>query len=334
MPREYAHLGSGYPTGTTDVTGLDLAGLRSSWSLPCLILRKKGEVSMSSSDESRARQLRSDISGLQRDLAKEADRAATASAAAARAREQAAKATSESTARSRLREAERRDRENVDAQKRQAGIHKKIAAKTKDLQRSDQRIADEQSKAAKRQARATKTLQEELERRGRDQRSQVAGSLSAMRGIDATTARSAAVPREFDFFVSYATPDKPTVAGPLAEALKRRGAEVFWDEWEIRVGDSLRKRIDEGLARSRYGVVVLSEAFLSGRTWTERELNGLFALEEDGEPRILPIWHQVTKGEVAKYSPVLSDRAALKTADYTIDEIADLLVERLGVGGG
>jgi hypothetical protein len=77
--------------------------------------------------------------------------------------------------------------------------------------------------------------------------------------------------------------------------------------------------------------VILSRSFLAGREWTERELNGLFVREEAaGEPRILPIWHDVTKNEVAGYSPILADKAALKSADYTIAEMADLLVKRLG----
>ena len=77
--------------------------------------------------------------------------------------------------------------------------------------------------------------------------------------------------------------------------------------------------------------MILSRSFLAGREWTERELNGLFVREEAaGEPRILPIWHDVTKNEVAGYSPILADKAALKSADYTIAEMADLLVKRLG----
>lgn len=38
----------------------------------------------------------------------------------------------------------------------------------------------------------------------------------------------------------------------------------------------------------------------------------------------------MTKTEVASYSPIIADKAALKSADYTIDEMADLLMERLG----
>lgn len=275
---------------------------------------------MCSLDESRARQLRRELSGLQDKLAKEAGNASKASSAAAKAREQAARAKSDSTRRSKLKEAERKERDAVSAQERQARLQADIAKKTKELNQRDQRIADDQAKT-------TKALHSELRRRERQDRQSVVSGLGAMRAED--VAASAEMTKMFDLFISHATPDKDEVVRPLAEALKTRGADVFYDEWEIRVGDSLREKIDAGLARSRFGVVILSESFLARRQWTERELNGLFALEGEGHPRILPVWHNVTKTQVASYSPVLADRAALKTADYTLDEIADLLVERL-----
>ena len=38
------------------------------------------------------------------------------------------------------------------------------------------------------------------------------------------------------------------------------------------------------------------------------------AIEEDGQKVILPVWHNVTKSEVAQYSPILADRLAVNTA--------------------
>lgn len=274
---------------------------------------------MSSAGESKARRLRKELSQLQEAVAKEMGKASKANAAAAKARQRAADARSDSTRRSKLREADRKEREALEAQKRQADIQSKIATKTKDLHQSEQGVADSR-------ARAARALEDELRRQQRAQRDQLLQRLDAIRPGSPELRHA----RDYDFFVSHAGSDKEQVARPLAEALKARGAEVFLDEWEIRVGDSLREKIDDGLRRSRFGVVILSQSFLAGRTWTDRELNGLFALEEQGEPRILPVWHDVTKSQVAEYSPILADRAALKTADFTIGEIADLLVDRLG----
>ena len=82
----------------------------------------------------------------------------------------------------------------------------------------------------------------------------------------------------------------------------------------------MRRRIDEGLARSRFGVVVLSKHFFA-KDWPQRELDGLVQLEIAGQSRILPIWHEISKDEVARFSPTLADKLALNTALLTVDEI-------------
>lgn len=64
-----------------------------------------------------------------------------------------------------------------------------------------------------------------------------------------------------DVFISHASEDKDDVARPLAHALRRRGLSVWYDEFELKMGDSLRQKIDRGLAASRFGVIVFSKAF-------------------------------------------------------------------------
>ena len=65
---------------------------------------------------------------------------------------------------------------------------------------------------------------------------------------------------------------------------------VWLDAAEIRLGDSIRSKIDEGLSSSRFGIVVLSLKFWS-MNWPARELNALFAIEQEGQHAILPVWH-------------------------------------------
>jgi hypothetical protein len=79
-----------------------------------------------------------------------------------------------------------------------------------------------------------------------------------------------------------------------------------------------------GLANSRFGVVVLSQAFFK-KGWTNYELDGLVTrdIAAGGAQIILPIWHRVTKDEVISYSPSLADRIAVRSADSTVDEMAD-----------
>lgn len=132
--------------------------------------------------------------------------------------------------------------------------------------------------------------------------------------------------REFDVFISHATEDKDEVVRPLAQALQESGLRVWYDEFELKIGDSLRRKIDTGLANSRFGIVVLSKAFL-GKGWTNYELDGLVTRAVSGEQILLPIWHNISKQEVIKFSPSLADKLARNTATHTVEEIAAEIVD-------
>jgi hypothetical protein len=94
--------------------------------------------------------------------------------------------------------------------------------------------------------------------------------------------------KEWDIFLSHASEDKEAAAVPLADSLERAGIRVWFDDRQLRMGDSIREKVEEGLSRSRYGAVILSPSFVA-KQWPRRELNALFALEEGGAPLILPV---------------------------------------------
>ena len=131
--------------------------------------------------------------------------------------------------------------------------------------------------------------------------------------------------REYDVFISHAGEDKDDVVRPLAYALVDGGLKVWFDEFELKIGDSLRRKIDAGLAKSRFGVVVLSRSFFR-KGWPNYELDGLVTRAVTGEQVILPIWHDITKQELVEYSPSLADKVARTTGTHTIEEIADDIV--------
>ena len=133
---------------------------------------------------------------------------------------------------------------------------------------------------------------------------------------------------QYDFFISHASEDKEEFVRELANRLRTAGVEVWYDEFSMKLGDSLRRKIDQGLANSRFGLVILSTAFFE-KEWPQKELDGLVALEVAGRSRILPIWHKVSKDEVAKFSPTLADKVALNTSILSIDEIVKHLVDFL-----
>jgi len=119
---------------------------------------------------------------------------------------------------------------------------------------------------------------------------------------------------KYDAFICHASEDKDDFVHPLAEKLIVKGLKVWYDEFALKLGDSLRQSIDNGLANSRYGIVVLSPSFFE-KDWPQMELNALYARERNGVKVILPIWHKIDKEEIIRHSPLLADRVAAKSRD-------------------
>lgn len=131
-----------------------------------------------------------------------------------------------------------------------------------------------------------------------------------------------------DVFISHASEDKDELVRPLANALIAEGLDVWYDEFTLRIGDSLRQKIDKGLAHSRVGLVVLSPSFVK-KGWTNYELDGIVTRTVSGEQILLPIWHNITKQQVVDFSPSLADKVARSTTTHTIEEIASEIADLL-----
>ncbi len=134
------------------------------------------------------------------------------------------------------------------------------------------------------------------------------------------------VDEEYDVFISHAWEDKEDFVDELVKEMRNCDLKVWYDTDKLKWGDSMREKIDKGLSRSKYGVVVLSPNYISeNKYWTKAELNALFQVETINGKTILPIWHQLTKKQVTEYSPIIADRKALTTADFTAKEMAETL---------
>jgi hypothetical protein len=125
-------------------------------------------------------------------------------------------------------------------------------------------------------------------------------------------------PETRDVFISHASEDKDEIARPLADALQENGVTVWFDEFEMRLGDSLRRKIEEGLLVSRHGLTILSKAFFS-KEWPQRELDALVGLESK-DKRIMPVWHGLTAEEIRRYAPLIADKYAV-SSEKGIDAI-------------
>jgi hypothetical protein len=116
----------------------------------------------------------------------------------------------------------------------------------------------------------------------------------------------------WDVFISHAWEDKEAVARPLAHKLSEAGINVWYDEFALTLGDSLRRSIDRGLAVSRYGLVILSPDFFN-KGWPQRELDGLTTREIRSGKVILPVLHRLTHTDVERFSPTLADKVSVST---------------------
>ncbi len=130
----------------------------------------------------------------------------------------------------------------------------------------------------------------------------------------------------FDVFISHASEDKENFVRALAQRLEKEHLHVWYDEFSLKLGDSLRRSIDIGLSKSHYGIVVLSTSFFK-KQWAQRELDALVARETiGGEKIILPIWHQITKEQICEYSPTIADLVAV-SSDKGINHVVEQILK-------
>ena len=130
--------------------------------------------------------------------------------------------------------------------------------------------------------------------------------------------------KQWDIFISYASEDEVDVVVPLSKKLTEKGLKVWCAKNNLTIGDSLLQKINEGLIKSRYGLVILSKSFFN-KHWPKAELDGLSQKEVDGQKVILPVWHKLTRDDVFKYSPILSGKIAGKTSSGMDNLVKDIL---------
>lgn len=263
---------------------------------------------------------------------------ATAESRANDAQKAISRTKSASTISSKMRQIEGYNRDKQRAmddktreQTKLTGLRKKrIDAQTK-LQKSE-------AAEAKKAAEATKKSQDRMRAA---YEGQIAALNSEIQALKATPVIPAGQPdhiyaqtgtEEYDVFISHATEDKATFVDEFVRILKDvHHLKVWYDKDVLQWGDSIRARIDEGLLKSKVGVVVLSRHYMK-KYWTSYEYEGLINRESMGGKIVLPIWHDITKAEVMAYSPTLAGKMAMLTAIMAPGEIADALVAVLDAG--
>jgi hypothetical protein len=130
-----------------------------------------------------------------------------------------------------------------------------------------------------------------------------------------------------DVFLSHASDDKKDYVRPFARELDERSISYWLDEADIEWGDSIANEINNGLQRSRFAVIFLSERFMQ-RNWTKTELQAAISKENSQERKVvLPIMigdHE----EILEKQPLLKDKNFVEWEDGVeaiVDQLENLL---------
>jgi hypothetical protein len=235
--------------------------------------------------------IKRDIQSYQKKLTGEGKKEAQKTKRIYQLKQSISKTTSHSTSKNRQREIERLEREIVQIQKKKADLTKRIADKTAKLHKREEQLNKEQNHEQKKFLNSLRRQDKEARQKHEDLLLQLKHSVTCE--DEETMLQDVA----YDAFISHASEDKEDLVRPLAEKLQEAGFSIWYDEFQLKVGDSLRRSIDKGLANSKFGIVVLSSNFFA-KNWPQYELDGLVAKEMSAGKTILPLWHKVSKNEV------------------------------------
>jgi len=128
-------------------------------------------------------------------------------------------------------------------------------------------------------------------------------------------------------YLAHASADKGRLAEPLATALRAQGIEVWLDKWEIRSGDSLRRKMEEGLGACTHFVVLLTENSI-GRPWVETEIDVGFTNAVEGKAKFIGLRVGV---EVNKLSSFLQTRLCPPLDVFDQRQVDELVADILGI---
>lgn len=291
------------------------------YAYPLHFLEYVEEVQMSVEQYQRSvNSLDKDIAALEKKKAEEDKKCAELSKKISSTEKSITSRTSASSIASKLKQISGWESDRAKKSAESADLGKKIADKRQKRNDAYLKLQKAQQDEQKKQERHMKRMQTSYEKRISQLQSMAipASVSSALEG-------SKSVPEDvqYDVFVSHAWEDKESFADEFVQELRKLDLHVWYDTSQIKWGDSMRAKIDDGLKKSKFGVVILSPDYIKdGKYWTKAELDGLFQLESINGKVLLPVWHNLTKKDVMDYSPIVAGKLAMNTASMTPSEIA------------
>jgi TIR domain len=133
-------------------------------------------------------------------------------------------------------------------------------------------------------------------------------------GTDAMTDQTS---KPIKVFLSHASEDKQ-LARRIAEHLTENGIDTFFDEWEIRPGDSIRQRIDQGLDECSHFIILATETSIE-KEWVKSEIDGVYRRKIEGQCRLIPLRYRL---EARRLPASLGSLHAPALDDFDVDMTA------------
>jgi hypothetical protein len=129
-------------------------------------------------------------------------------------------------------------------------------------------------------------------------------------------------------YLAHGSEDKETIVRPLAHRLMEKGIDVWFDNWEIRAGDSLRRKMEEGLGNCTHFVVVLTPASMT-KPWVNAEIDAAFVRRVAGVSKLIALRCGV---EVSRLPPFLAAPLSPEFRPGSDEDFERLAADIYGVG--
>lgn len=134
-----------------------------------------------------------------------------------------------------------------------------------------------------------------------------------------------AQPKTLKVFLSYSFEDR-AVAEVIAEGFQAQGIDTWWAEWCMSSGDSLRRKIDDGLGNCTHFVVLLTPISIT-RPWVNQEMDAGLVRTLSEKCKFIPLRHNLPARELP---PLLSGLLSPEV-DAKVSNLQQLINEIHGI---
>jgi len=126
-------------------------------------------------------------------------------------------------------------------------------------------------------------------------------------------------------FLSYAWEDKE-IADYVANQLMIHGIDTWWAEWEMKAGDSLRKKIDDGLTSCTHFIVILSPTSVQ-KPWVNQEMDAGLVRKLNDNVTFIPLRYNFSASDL----PPLLASLISPTVEKVGDDLGQLISDIKGI---